>query len=124
MTNKKISGWLRQNRYRARKNIGENVTIHEVLEILKLRNDLCGYCDQLATGLDCPFPLKDDAPFVPANILPICSSCRVIKGNSDIILMFHNQFLASDKYLKIVEELFKMKGGDLIKDHFKKMTGM
>lgn len=124
LTNKSISSWIRQARHRAKKhNIYSNLEVADVLAIVQDENSLCAYCVNAADTLDCPFPLKNDGPHVPANVLPCCKSCKTLKGSDDIVQYFANGHIEREKYLALIQKLFKRRGGDLIKEHMRRITG-
>lgn len=125
MDNKIISNWIRQARYRAKThNIASNLEIEHVQIIITHFADNCAYCHRRAETLDHPFPLKTSAPNSAANVLPICKRCKATKKNNDIVWMFNRGYLCSEKYLQILEFMFQQDGGDIIKEHVRKATGM
>ncbi len=125
LTNKSISSWVRQARYRAKKhNIYSDLTINDIQTILDTSESKCSYCGNAADTLDCPFPLKKDGPHVPANVVPCCRACKTLKSNNDIVWMFSNNHIDQHKYLDILQKLFDRRGGDLIREHIRKATGL
>jgi hypothetical protein len=120
-----ISNWVRQARYRAKKhNIYSDLEVADVLAILA-NSTKCGYCDtDEATTIDCPFPLKDGGPNVPANIVLSCKACKTKKNNNDIVWLFLHGFINKDLYVVLVESLCKRRGGELIKTHLRRATGI
>lgn len=121
---KTISSWVRQARYRAKKhNIFSDLNVADIHSILE-SSRYCVYCDTLATMLDCPFPLKDGGPNVPANVTPCCKKCKSIKNNNDIVWMFSSEKLTENKYVAILKDLLSRRGGDKIKEHIRLATGM
>lgn len=125
MDNKTISNWIRQTRYRAKKyNILSDLDIKDISEILSEHNGNCAYCQKNAPEtFDQPFPLKDGAPNVSSNVLPICRKCKNIKKNNDITWLYSNQKIDNDIYLYILSKLFARKHGNLIREHMKKLSG-
>lgn len=123
--NKAISSWVRQARYRAKKHlIHSDLDVGDVQEIIKLAGGCCRYCSGEGVTLDCPFPLKSGGPNVPANVVPCCKSCKAAKNNNDVVWMFASGLLTEVQYMAILEELFRRRGGDKIKEHVRKATGM
>lgn len=122
--NKSISSWVRQARYRAKKyNIYSNLEIADVQAIL-LTCVSCAYCEKQVETLDCPFPLKDGGPNVAANIVPCCKACKAVKSNNDVVWMFSNNHITNQVYLDLIRELCSRKGGDRVKEHIRKATGL
>jgi len=120
-----ISSWIRQARYRAkRQDIYSDLEISDVEEIIESYEDKCAYCGDEAETLDHPFPLKPTAPNVPANILPSCKDCKAHKKNNDLVWMFSSGTLEQVKYLELLQQMFSRKGGDTIKEHVRKVTGL
>lgn len=120
-----ISSWVRQARHRAKKHdIYNNLTIEDVEKIILDHRGNCAYCHRVADTLDHPFPLKDEAPNVPANILPSCKSCKDAKKSNDLVWMFSNGYISKDQYVTLLEGMFKLSGHTELKKHVKKVTGM
>lgn len=120
-----ISSWVRQARHRAKKHdIYNSLTIEAVEQIISDHQGTCAYCGVKADTLDHPFPLKDEAPNAPANILPSCKSCKDIKKNNDLVWMFSNGRISKEKYVTLLEGMLKFDGGPELKKHVKKVTGM
>ncbi len=122
--NKTISSWVRQARYRAKKhNIYSDLSITDVQTILAAA-DRCAYCGRAGEVLDCPFPLKDGGPNVPANVLLCCKNCKTLKNNNDLVWMYSSGKLSEEIYLALLEILFSRRGGEHIKTHVRRVTGM
>jgi hypothetical protein len=120
-----ISSWIRQSRYRAkRQDIYSDLEISDVEEIIECYKNQCAYCGSAAETLDHPFPLKIVAPNIPANILPSCKDCKNIKKNNDLVWMFSSGKLEQESYLALLQQLFDRRGGDIIKGHVRKVTGI
>jgi hypothetical protein len=125
MDNKIISNWIRQARYRAKSHeIFSDLEIEDVQSIVTHFEGKCAYCERPSETLDHPFPLKTSAPNIPANVLPTCKICKGVKKNNDIVWMFGNGHIPEDDYLKILEFMFRQRGGDTIKKHVRRATGM
>jgi len=125
MDNKTISNWIRQARYRAKANqILSDLEITDVQNIITHFEDKCAYCDQPAETLDHPFPLKMNAPNIPANILPICRECKATKKNHDVVWMYNNSHITQREYLEIMRFILEQRGGDTIKEHVRRATGI
>lgn len=123
--NKAVSSWVRQARYRAKKHsIHSDLEVADVQTILKACNGACRYCGKPGETLDCPFPLKDGGPNVPANVVPCCKECKGAKNNNDVVWMYNSGHLTEEQYMAILQELFSRRGGDKIKEHVRRATGM
>lgn len=125
MDNKVVSNWIRQARYRAKTHdILSDLEIDDVQNILTHFEDKCAYCKAEAETLDHPFPLKTSAPNTPANVLPTCKPCKGVKKNNDIVWMFTSGYIHKAKYLEILEFMLDQRGGDTVKSHVRRATGM
>lgn len=123
--NKVISSWVRQARYRARKNsIRSDLDVSDIQTIINASNGCCRYCGKDGETLDCPFPLKTGGPNVPANVVPCCKECKIAKNNNDVVWMFSTGLLTEAQYVKILEELFQRRGHEIIREHVRRATGM
>lgn len=119
-----ISSWVRQARHRAKKHeIHNDLEIADIESIL-VANPSCAYCIEKPATLDHPFPLKDGAPNVPANVLPICRDCKDFKKYNDLVWLFHNNKVNKDAYLSLIEAMLTRRGSELVKNHIKKVTGI
>jgi hypothetical protein len=122
---KAVSSWVRQARYRAKKHdIYSDLEISDVQEIIATTMGLCSYCNSEADTLDCPFPLRNGGPNTPANVVPCCKSCKTTKSYNDIVWMFTNGHITQATYLALIEGLCQRRGGDIIKDHVRRATGI
>jgi 5-methylcytosine-specific restriction endonuclease McrA len=100
-----ISSWIRQARYRAKKHsIYSDLKIGDVEEIVTAHENRCAYCESEADTLDHPFPIKETAPNVPANVLPACKNCKTSKKNNDLVWMFSSQKISQKKYLELLQQ--------------------
>lgn len=126
MDHKTISNWVRQARFRAKRHdIYSNLDIKDVMAMISDESLKCSYCTiNTAETLDHPFPLKDNAPNVIANIVAACMGCKGKKRNNDLIWCFNSGIIKEDVYLALLKELFGRKHGEMIKEHVKKITGM
>lgn len=123
--NRAVSSWVRQARYRAKKaNIHSDLNVSDVQEIIKSNSGICCYCKKPGETLDCPFPLKNGGPNVPANVVLCCKDCKTSKNNNDVVWMFSSGLLTEEQYMAILQELLKRRGGDKIKEHVRRATGM
>lgn len=117
---RRISGWLRQSRYRARKsNVDVDVNYDDVIEIYEAANYQCAYCDAPAGSPDHPFPIKDRGPCVPANIVPCCDSCRIKKKNRGLIKFYQDKFIDKERLNQIVKTMLSRKGNSETKQYLK-----
>jgi len=125
MDNKIVSNWIRQARYRAKTHdILSDLEIDDVQNIITHFEGKCAYCEEPAETLDHPFPLKTSAPNTPANVLPTCKSCKGVKKNNDIVWLFSHGHIEQKDYLAILEFMFNQRGGETIKNHVRRATGM
>lgn len=132
MDSKTISSWIRQARYRANKrDIYSDLQISDVQEIVEDFGGICAYCDESkdcwgsqADTLDHPFPLSDKTPNVPANVLPVCKGMKNVKKNNDLAWLFMTGAIKQDTYLKALKAMLNRRGGDLMKQHIKTITGI
>lgn len=120
-----ISNWVRQTRYRAKSSpIYNDLHITDVQAIVVCFNGECAYCGSPANTLDHPFPLKSNAPNMPSNVLPICKRCKSVKKSHDIVWMFSLGHITSERYLGLLAHMFGQRGGEHIKEHVRKATGI
>jgi hypothetical protein len=125
MTNKTISNWIRQARFRAKKNdLYSNLEVNDIAQMLLLYNEKCAYCilNSVST-LDHPFPLKDMAPNIIANVVPTCKECKNHKKNNDLIWMYNENHITQERYLELLGELFAREQGHMIKNHVRLQAG-
>lgn len=125
MDNKVISSWVRQARYRAKRhNIHSDLEIQDVLAIIAETGSKCTYCQRNESDtLDHPFPLKDHILNTPANVVPVCKECKRVKKNNDLLWLFSSKTITEARYLELLSQLFSRKGGDIIKEHVRKLSG-
>jgi hypothetical protein len=124
MDKKQVSNWIRQSRYRAKKQgIQCDISIEEVLDILNNYDGRCAYCDSIATSLDHPFPLKDEAPNVSANVLPICKSCKNNKKINNIMVMYNSGILSEEVYVRIMKNILDGDKSGTLKKYVKRLSG-
>jgi hypothetical protein len=120
LLHKRISGWLRQSRYRARKaNITVDITFQDILDIYKQEEYKCAYCGAFADSPDHPFPIKEHGPCIQANVMPCCDHCRNKKKSTSILQFFRNGFIAEEKFQAIVRRMLARKGGVDLKEYLK-----
>jgi len=131
MDSKSISSWIRQARYRAgKRKIHSDLQIADVHEIIDFHGGHCAYCDESkkceeqADTLDHPFPLSENTPNVPANVLPACKEIKAIKKSNDIVWLFTTGVISESKYLEIIASMIQRRGGNLLKKHLKTITGI
>jgi len=125
MDNKSISSWVRQARYRAKKySIHNDLKMEDVWDIIKIHESKCAYCAESMETLDHPFPLKDLAPNVPANVLPTCKKCKKKKKNNDLSWLFSQKIISKERYIKIVDMMLKARGRNIMKEHIKMIIGI
>lgn len=125
MNNKSVSSWTRQARHRAKKYESYNdLDVSDVLSILQDYKDKCAYCKAEAETIDHPFPIKDGSPNVPANILPVCKSCKNKKKNNDIIWLFTEKHISNNLYVAVIERMLSKRGSELVRECVKKATGI
>lgn len=124
MDSKAVSSWARQSRYRAKLHgVLNDITIEQLTENLNDFEGKCAYCRKLAETFDHVFPIKNLAPNVQANILPICKKCKKNKKNVNIIDMYNSKLISEPVYISVIKYIFTKKHGTLVKEYFKKFTG-
>ena len=117
---KRISGWVRQSRYRSRKtNVIVDVTFPEVVEIYEQERYSCVYCGKIADSPDHPFPIAEHGPCVPANIVPCCNECRDKKGNRNIVKLYRDHIIPEAKLHEILKTMLRRKGGEDLRSYIK-----
>lgn len=121
---REISSWVRQGRHRAKKYllVGD-IQIQDVEKTIEKRDGKCAYCGATYEHLDCIFPLKSQAPFVPSNITLICSSCKEMKGNDDILMLLRSGKITNKKYVEFIEEIIASKDERMIQ-YIRSITGI
>lgn len=106
MDKREISNWVRQGRHRAKKyNLEGDIKISDVEEIIERQEGKCSYCGAPFEYLDCIFPLKSQAPFVPSNTTLVCSCCREKKGSNDIQTMLREGKLSNQQYVGFIRSI-------------------
>lgn len=116
----RISGWLRQNRCRAKKsNTPITIALSEVTEIYKHFEYKCAYCGEAAGSPDHPFPIKTGNLCVPANILPCCDGCRSKKKGRDVVQFHRDGYVSKEQLRAIIRYMLERQGGDRIRDYIK-----
>jgi hypothetical protein len=125
MDNKSISSWVRQARYRAKKySIYSDLKMEDVWDIIQIHDSRCAYCTGPMETLDHPFPLKDSAPNIPANVLPTCKECKKKKKNNDLPWLFSQKIISKERYIRIVDMMLKARKKTVMKEHIKMIIGM
>ncbi|MHC4913563.1 MAG: hypothetical protein ACYTE5_11295, partial [Planctomycetota bacterium] len=91
----------------------------------------CAYCDKSmdcwgsdADTLDHPFPISENTPNVPANVLPSCKAMKTAKKNNDLAWLFMTGAITQDTYLTILRSIINHRGGEELKQHIKTITGL
>jgi hypothetical protein len=128
---KTISGWVRQARYRAkRNNIPSDLKISDIQEAIKSFDGLCAYCDKSkfcwgtkADSLDHPFPLSQTTPNFPANVVPACKTIKTEKRQNDITWLLAKNMITKDVYLTILRKMLCCKGSETIRTYLKTIIG-
>jgi 5-methylcytosine-specific restriction endonuclease McrA len=117
---KKISGWLRQVRYRANtSHAPTDVKLDDIMLLYAESNYKCAYCGGIAGSPDHPFPIKEHGPCVLANIVPCCDGCRSKKKNHNLIKFHRDGHLDKEQFQACVVQMVKRSGGDKLKDYIK-----
>jgi len=117
---KLISGWVRQSRWRARRlNIDTNVSLPEIYKIYEDFEFKCAYCGKDADSPDHPFPIKDKAPCVAANVLPCCDGCRKHKKNRHIVKFYQDGNIPEQVLHELIRRMLKYSGGDKLREYIK-----
>jgi len=124
MSDLNISSWVRQARHRAKKHgIYNKLDVDDVKKIVEYYSESCAYCKEPAKTLDHPFPLKDKAPNISANTLPICKECKGIKKNNDLSWMFSSGNLDNDAYIILFREVYDRDDTNVLRRHMKRIVG-
>lgn len=119
LLHKRISGWLRQSKFRAKRSgVYLDAEFKDVLNIYDGYDYKCAYCGNDANSPDHPFPLKEKAPCVPANIVPCCDKCKKLK-KGNIIQYYRDRYIAESQLQSIIKSMLSQKGGGKIKEHIK-----
>ncbi len=117
---KRISGWLRQSRYRARKaGVMTEVKYEDIIEIYESQEYKCIYCGADADSPDHPFPIKERGPCVPANIVPCCDVCRNKKKNRNLVEFYQDKNITDDKLQEIIKFMLSKPGSEYIRNYLK-----
>lgn len=120
-----ISNWVRQARYRAKKyDVYSNLEVEIIEEIIDYYSGKCVYCDDKAEALDHPFPLRDFAPNISSNTVPICKQCKKRKKSQNLSWMFNNGHISNELYIKLIGEMLSRDDSDRLKNHIKKAIGI
>jgi len=122
---KRISGWLRQSRYRARNaNVDVDIPFKSVIQIYEQSEYKCAYCDAIADSPDHPFPIKEHGPCVPANVVPCCNCCRNKKMNHNLIQFYRDGHLTQDRWVALMKQMIKRPGGDKLREYLRSTYGL
>lgn len=121
---KALSSWVRQLRHRAKKhNLYNDLSINEIQEVIKQYEGKCCLCTNDYELLDMAFPLREGAPNVQANVLPLCNSCKDIKKNDDILSMVTNNLISHEKFTMLLKRCFNNNHGDRLACYVKVLSG-
>lgn len=101
-----------------------NIDITGVRAVIDHFGGRCAYCDKIAEALDHPFPLSGGAPNVAANVLPVCRSCRAVKGAGDIVSLYDSGVLMRDRYVELIRGLLMRDNDSGLCEHIKKAVGI
>lgn len=124
MDKQAISNWVRQARHRAKRyNIYSELQIDDIEVIIGDSNG-CAYCHAAMNTLDHPFPLKDTAPNVAANVLPICKACKSRKKTHDLVWLFNNGYISQEKYASLLQQMLVRPGGGELREYVRKIIGI
>lgn len=117
---KRISGWLRQARYRARRaQVIDEACYQDVLDIYEQYEYKCAYCGNQADSPDHPFPIKNNAPCIAANVVPCCSVCKQKKHTRDLIEFYRDGHISKQDMHKLLKDMTNRKGGDELRTYLK-----
>ena len=116
LLNRRISGWLRQSRYRCRQlQLPIDLSYQDVLNIYQAYDHKCAYCGNIADSPDHPFPIKEKGPCTQANVVPCCNDCRAKKKNKNIIRFSMDGHITEAKLHEVVKKMVSFKGGNELK---------
>jgi hypothetical protein len=122
---KRISGWLRQSRYRGRKSgVDVDISFQDVVDIYEESEYRCIYCGEMADSPDHPFPIKEHGPCVPANVVPCCNCCRNKKKNRNLIQFYKDGCIAQPQWHALMKKMVKRKGGDKLREYLRTTYGI
>jgi hypothetical protein len=120
MQNIFLSNWVRQLRYKARhRGVTTDISIEGVKEALDLHKNECIYCGCKETTPDLAYNLKDNAPAIPANVVPVCKECRGKKKFNDILWMYLNGYIPQDRYVQALKIICQLDSQKLLTDKIK-----
>ena len=120
MQNIFLSNWVRQLRYKARhRGVTTDISIEGVKEALDLHKHECIYCGCKETTPDLAYNLKDNAPAIPANVVPVCKECRGKKKFNDILWMYLNGYIPQDRYVQALKIICQLDAQKLLTDKIK-----
>jgi hypothetical protein len=120
MQNIFLSNWVRQLRYKARhRGITVDINIDDVKKSLELHKNECVYCGSKESTPDLAFNLKDNAPAIAANVVPVCKNCRGIKKFNDIMWMYINGYMPRDRYVEALKVICQLDSQHLLTDRIK-----
>lgn len=109
MQNIFLSNWVRQLRYKARhRGINVDISIEDVKKALDLHKGECVYCGSTEATPDLAFNLKDNAPAIAANVVPVCKSCRGTKKFNDMMWMYINGYMPKERYVEALRVICQL----------------
>jgi 5-methylcytosine-specific restriction endonuclease McrA len=121
---KALSSWVRQLRHRAKKhNLYNDLSIQEIQSVIKEYKNLCCFCGCDSEVLDMAYPLRNGAPNIQANVLPLCKGCKDKKGNNDLTAMYTLGVVDRDIFLMILKSCFNRNNGDVLRTHVRALSG-
>jgi len=124
MSRENVSSWVRQLRYRAKKHdLFNDLSIQEIHDVIDYYKEKCCFCSDDFTQLDTCFPLKENAPNIQANIIPLCSSCKAKRKNYDMLEMVSLGIISKSQFEDLLKACFKRNHGDVFKAYVKALSG-
>lgn len=121
----KLSAFIRQTRYRAKKHgwFGD-VQLDNLRE---LADNPCHLCDAPAIKPILAYRVSDGAPLCAANILVVCETCRQLMQNGthkDLSELFAAEEISKDRYLAVIAEMVNRPGGEALKAFMRQTLGV
>lgn len=121
---KALSSWVRQLRHRAKKhNLFNDLSILEIQDVINQYDGKCSLCDKNYDILDMAFPLREGAPNIQANVIPLCYECKDLKKNEDILFMVSNGLITKDKFTLLLKKCFNNNHGDRLAAYVRILSG-
>jgi hypothetical protein len=124
MDRTEISGYIRQLRYKAKKNTIQVDLCIESIESVINEGKYCDICNKgRREALDTVFPYKECDLITSAHILVLCKVCKAKKGQSDLLKHFNCHEIDQARLVDILNRCFNRPGGKGFKTFVRRATG-